>query len=1837
MMHSYLKKLFQYFSLVRLDLGLWLQTINLTRLNNRNLGIMAVITTILTVCLSRFTSPLHSLFLVSYVAIIFCYGLAMLMHRWIRLRAWVMTGIILSTLLGSIHFQGVFSSPALAASENIAAGAYIIDMGQSTQTVANGLKPYGLVYELVVNKAIPVKWSIDPNKTREGIDFIAKGKAYRGGSFIIPAEYAADAQSTVNTWIGKGVIVDGSPLVTSSSYIPAFTAPIYNTITSFPNAVLDFQNGSIVQAYFTNAEIPASTTGAFGSFNTYRFGYPASLTPCDDIFVMPHADPTWANHQQLIPFVQSQGFVWAACHAVSVLERIDDPGDPGTLPDMNFLSHVPPAIQNSPSLKLFGAHALPTAGPYQYANSLPSIFGNTNTWAYPIMQFLGKIDTATQNGSEQIYIPDVGSRWRDTTAVTIYDDNNTDAVVVPSRGTAPPSSQIKAAKMAFGPAFGNSNNGLVMYEAGHSHAKGTLPDNIAAQRAFFNFVLLNGLVRGVTVNINIPANITAGSTVNLATSNNGSPAVTATGGNGSFAYRWYSSCGGTFSNAGATNPTFTAPATAGTCTLRVVVTDGCNRRSVGSGITLVAAAPAPPKQVDLEVFKTDNQSQVLTDNNTGTTETVIYTVSVKNNGLDNIDVFNLNDVTKVTHSNIDDTDLAFPNGLTIAPTSITTLATGAINTTNKGSFTGNTWTATTGASLSAGQVLNFSVIGNLNTASAINTTDPNGSADPDLLINTASVSVPSGFIDTNSANNSNTDTDEIRSQTIDVSVTKIDDLAANDDLIQTFNGQVIKYKITVKNEGNTSIAGVQLRDYTYNGDTGGGRSLGTVWTGTTPANQPSDAYNSTYPTTTFLASNNTTYGRLESNTFAAGFDVMGVSRGTAPSTLDGSGNPGNWTGLNLAPGESATLTLVGVVNKSQSRNYIANVIRVESINTSNAILIDSNTTNNTYHDVNRLVVTPGTTLDLGISKTHTPLAPTPGSNITYQVILQNLSTNDAAIANVNLIDSVPSSINVTNWSCAITDAGRDSSNTSCGIPASGTTNNIGGITGLKLSRSDSNGNITTLTYTINGTVKANASGTITNTATVAVASAQTDQQLSNNSASDIFNIPVYKIDLSKTDSLTQVKAGDAVAYTIVVDNSGTDNTITAIKVLDDLAQGYLINPIYTTGAGTSGTPGSYNSATGDWTGLSILPSRTAVLTVAGTIANNAPTGIGTLINTATLTVPPGIVLQNSSNTVVTSLTAQDIDNVSASADLAISKTDNQINAIPGSATSYAITVTNNGPNTLTSLTVTDPVPATILNPVFVPSTGSYTAGAWTGLNLTVGQSITLSLEGTISPMATGTLINTATVAPPAGTIDSNSTNNSATDNTTLIPTADLAITKTDGRATINVGEPITYTVRVTNNGPSTVIGAAVVDTVPATITGVSWNCAVSTGIGSCAATSGSGNALNTTVNLNSGAIATYTIAGIGNNAANPSVITNTATVTAPGGVIDPTSSNNSSTDITIVPTPSGTADLQVFKQAPAKAFPGGPITYTINVKNNGSDAVSSVVLTETLPNEIAQDDATLFFSSPDGNYDRLTGEWTFFNPLAVGQQATLVLDSEVKATATTGTITNTVTVAPPAGFIDSVTSNNTAQAQTIIAGPSVSAELLLVKRVTEINSDRAKNPNDNTILSTVLDNPSTNSDNHPNWLSNYLIGAFSAGKTQPKDEIEYTVYFMNAIGADAKNVRICDRIVGRQTFLENSYGLDQDIQLKLGQDSVLNLTRVADSNDRAQFYPAGISPPPGCNLPNLPSGTRDNGTLVIDITGGNSTVQTNLSKIPGATGQGIPTSSYGFFRFKTKVDSYTSN
>ena len=91
-----------------------------------------------------------------------------------------------------------------------------------------------------------------------------------------------------------------------------------------------------------------------------------------------------------------------------------------------------------------------------------------------------------------------------------------------------------------------------------------------------------------------------------------------------------------------------------------------------------------------------------------------------------------------------------------------------------------------------------------------------------------------------------------------------------------------------------------------------------------------------------------------------------------------------------------------------------------------------------------------------------------------------------------------------------------------------------------------------------------------------------------------------------------------------------------------------------------------------------------------------------------------------------------------------------------------------------------------------------------------GNAITLTVSGIVSPDATGDLTNTATATAGAGSTDANTGNNSATDTDTPgVSQVDLAIAKTDGQTAYVPGTPISYTITVTNAGPSTATGVTI--------------------------------------------------------------------------------------------------------------------------------------------------------------------------------------------------------------------------------------------------------------------------------------------------------------------------------------------------------------------------------------------------------------------------------------------
>ena len=164
---------------------------------------------------------------------------------------------------------------------------------------------------------------------------------------------------------------------------------------------------------------------------------------------------------------------------------------------------------------------------------------------------------------------------------------------------------------------------------------------------------------------------------------------------------------------------------------------------------------------------------------------------------------------------------------------------------------------------------------------------------------------------------------------------------------------------------------------------------------------------------------------------------------------------------------------------------------------------------------------------------------------------------------------------------------------------------------------------------------------------------------------------------------------------------------------------------------------------------------------------------------------------------------------SPQADLAITKTDGVTNAIPGQPVTYTITASNAGPNPAPGSTVVDTFPAACTSVAWTctgAGGGTCTASGVGNLNdtvnLPVGGSVTYSATCAISATATGSLTNTATVAPPAAIHDPTPGNNSATDTDTLVTGAVVGGTKSASGAPFAVGSTVTYTVVLTNSGSS---------------------------------------------------------------------------------------------------------------------------------------------------------------------------------------------------------------------------------------------------------------------------------------------------------------------------------------------------------------------------------------------------------------------------------------------------
>ena len=151
----------------------------------------------------------------------------------------------------------------------------------------------------------------------------------------------------------------------------------------------------------------------------------------------------------------------------------------------------------------------------------------------------------------------------------------------------------------------------------------------------------------------------------------------------------------------------------------------------------------------------------------------------------------------------------------------------------------------------------------------------------------------------------------------------------------------------------------------------------------------------------------------------------------------------------------------------------------------------------------------------------------------------------------------------------------------------------------------------------------------------------------------------------------------------------------------------------------------------------------------------------------------------------------------------------------GSSFTYLMSVTNNGPNTATEVTLSQTLPSSVQlvstsSSQGVVSTNGGIVSCSIG-TLAVGASATVGVV--VFPTSVGTVFSTATVG--AQQIDINIANNTVTVGEVVqAPSADLSVGLAASPNPALVGGVLNYTVSVTNNGPSTASGVVVTNILP---------------------------------------------------------------------------------------------------------------------------------------------------------------------------------------------------------------------------------------------------------------------------------------------------------------------------------------------------------------------------------------------------------------------------------------
>ena len=300
----------------------------------------------------------------------------------------------------------------------------------------------------------------------------------------------------------------------------------------------------------------------------------------------------------------------------------------------------------------------------------------------------------------------------------------------------------------------------------------------------------------------------------------------------------------------------------------------------------------------------------------------------------------------------------------------------------------------------------------------------------------------------------------------------------------------------------------------------------------------------------------------------------------------------------------------------------------------------------------------------------------------------------------------------------------------------------------------------------------NTTGNITNYASITAE--EDDPNIHNNVDNETIDVPLtVDLEVVKQVSNKNPYYGENIIWFISIKNNGPDNATNV--VLNDLLDENLIYNYYTASVG--------QFIGNNWVIEQLNSKETAYLNISCMV-----NGLGIIYNHASANCSEYDLNMSNNND------SEFIDALPV-ADLSVIKIVNVSNPNYGEFIKWTVIVSNNGPNNASGVIVRDTMPKGIT--LIKASDFIYSDGTWYVGDLVVGEVRELDMICKVS--ATGTFTNFASVQ--GNEFDPDVDNNNANESIFVNPACDLIITKTASKYYYKLGDIITYSIKLTNNGP----------------------------------------------------------------------------------------------------------------------------------------------------------------------------------------------------------------------------------------------------------------------------------------------------------------------------------------------------------------------------------------------------------------------------------------------------